>query len=1083
MTPLLLVVAAVSAPPDRATEAYFETHVRPLFAEHCARCHSGDKAKGGVRLDTPQGLFEDTGEGHLIKRGDPDGSRLVRSVRWGDDYAMPPKGQLPTEDVKRIEEWVRRGAAWPAPTDDKPAAKHWAFESVVNPPVPPGPADLGPVDRFLRAKQTAAGLSFAPRADPRVLLKRVHYDLTGLPPTAAELSAFAADPSPENLARVVDALLASPAFGERWGRHWLDVARYADSREAGFQVDTRYPFAWTYRDWVIDAFNRDVPFDRFVVRQIAADHATADPTDPDLAALGFLAVGRRFSPAAEGNVNDIIDDQLDVIGRGLMGLSIGCARCHDHKFDPIPIKDYYSLYGVLAGVQFEDRPIAGSNAERAAIAAFDAEMVRRRQKYEDYVLDQHGVMFPGSTTAAGYAASLMAWHKAKDDKDVPLPEGAAKTSLEERRFGYLKAYAKQKSHPVFGPFFAFEKLADEGFAAKSADTLKAEVGDDRPWNSLVDSLFRDKPAPKSLAEVADRYGRLFSDVDARWRTQLGGPRDKGVPFTGFADPAADGVLDILVGEDGLGYVPADECHFVFDGEQRDKYLALKKAMADLKLEPTAPPHAMAVADPDDPVDPYVFIRGKPGSQGMAVPRRFLAVATVGEPEPFPRGTGRLDLAEAIVDPANPLTARVWVNRVWGHLFGEGIVRTPSDFGTRGDPPTHPALLDHLAGEFVRDGWSTKRLVRTLVLSRAYAQASDSRPDGVAADPENKLLWRANRRRLDLEGLRDGMLAVAGVLDRTAGGRSIDLSADPTNHRRTVYAKVDRVALSTLHRAFDFANPDLHTPSRFVTTVPQQTVLLLNHPFAADAARQLAARVDTGTDSSDPAAWVDTAYHTALGRAPTIEESTAAVRFLTKSKTPLPPVSRPVYWVYGTANWDNDTRRLSGFAPLTEFAGDSWVEAGRAADKAGKLTAFGGRTAADANRVLVRRWVAPTGGSVRLDGRFAPEQDGATAVAVGSKVGVVGTWTGKDDGLTTVPAVKVVAGETLDFFVVPADGDKPAGFDWRFTVAAVDSPKMGKMVWNSAGHFDGPAPPAVAPLTPKQQLAQVLLLSNEFATLD
>ncbi|HEV3021108.1 MAG TPA: DUF1549 and DUF1553 domain-containing protein, partial [Pirellulales bacterium] len=505
-------------------------------------------------------------------------------------------------------------------------------------------------------------------------LRRASFDLTGLPPTAAEVDAFEQDPAPDAFAKVLDRLLASPRYGERWGRHWLDVARYADTKGYVFTEERRYAYAYTYRAYVIKAFNDDLPYDQFILEQLAADRLAAEGQSADpsrMAAMGFLTLGRRFL----NNQHDIIDDRIDVTARGLLGLTVACARCHDHKFDPIPTKDYYSLYGVFASSsEPKEGPLLAQPQQTPEFVAFDKELKAREQAVADF-------------------------------------------------------------------------------------------------------------KEKNKAELAAK-NRKF----------------------------------------------------------RDELTALQKKVDAWKAaSPAAPPRAMVLEDLPQPREPHVLLRGNPGNEGPKVPRQFLAVLAGDKRQPFKNGSGRLELAHAIASPDNPLTARVLVNRVWLHHFGNALVRTPSDFGVRSEPPTHPALLDWLAATFMDDGWSLKRLHRLILLSSAYQQASDERADCAALDPENRLLWRMNRRRLDFESMRDSYLAVSNGLDRALGGRPIDIWAPPFSPRRSVYAYLDRQDLPGVFRVFDFANPDVSNDQRPRTTVPQQALFAMNSPFVLDQVRRLAAR--------------------------------------------------------------------------------------------------------------------------------------------------------------------------------------------------------------------------------------------------
>jgi hypothetical protein len=571
-----------------------------------------------------------------------------------------------------------------------------------------------PVDHFILASLESRGWMPAPPADRYTLIRRVTLDLTGLPPTPEEVEAFQSDTRPDAYERLVDRLLASPAYGERWARHWLDVARYADSKGYVFQEERRFPFSYTYRDYVIRALNQDLPYDRFILEQLAADQLP-DADKRSLAAMGFLTLGRRFL----NNIHDIIDDRIDVTMRGLLGLTVGCARCHDHKYDPIPMTDYYSLYGVFA-----------SSVEPAE-------------------LPQIGDVGTG-----------------------PLAEEFQKTLAQ------LKADLEK-----------FEKEHEKELKAGN---------------------------------------RKF----------------------------------------------------------RDQRAALKRKLdAHLANHPGSPPRAMVLHDKPQPVEPRVFLRGNPNNPGEVVPRQFLYVLAGESRQPFTHGSGRLELARAIASPDNPLTARVLVNRVWAWHFGKGLVDSPSDFGIRTPPPSHPELLDYLAARFIADGWSLKKLHRLIVLSSTYCQASTVRAatqqsaDQVAAvlanDPENRLLSRMNRRRLDYETMRDSMLFVAGRLDRTMGGPALDADRQPQGSRRTIYNFIDRQNLPGVLRAFDFASPDTHCPQRFTTTVPQQALFFMNNSFAEQQAAALAHRATSAT----PRERVENLFRLAYGRRPSADELNLALAYL------------------------------------------------------------------------------------------------------------------------------------------------------------------------------------------------------------
>ena len=747
---LALVLAGAHAATPEETE-FFEKSVRPVLAEHCYKCHGPEKQKAALRLDSREAVIKGTDDGPVVVVGKPDESSLIKSIRHQGESKMPEKeDKLPDAQIAALSEWVKMGVPWPE--NDKPAGssaheeagkKHWAFQPVRDPAVPTvgdaGKWAKSELDRFILAKLEPAGIAPSAPASNYALLRRATFDLTGLPPTAAEVEAFEKDAAPDAFAKIVDRLLASPRYGERWGRYWLDVARYADTKGylAGGE-ERRFGFSYTYRDWVIKALNDDLPYDRFLIEQIAADHVAAPGDNAPLAALGFLTLGRRFLNVQQ----DIIDDRIDVVARGTMGLTVACARCHDHKFDPISQKDYYALYGVFASsVEPKELPQLPAHTDPDADAAYRAE-------------------------------------RAKLDAEV-----------------------------------------DRFFAGKCEETAVV------------------------VSAVA------------------------GIPIV-------------------LPPLPRENAKAFLNREERDQSRELLKKIDALNAGPLAPPHAMALAD-GPIVEPRVFKRGNAGMPGESVPRRFIAVLSGGKPEPFKKGSGRLELAEAIASKENPLTARVMVNRVWHHHFGKGLVRTPGDFGVRGDAPTHPELLDWLASRFVGDGWSVKKLHRRIMLSAAYQQGSEDDAKSALADPENRLVWRMNRRRLDFEATRDSLLCVAGRLDPAPGGRAVEITAQPFPRRRTVYSFIDRQNLPGVFRTFDFASPDTTSPQRYVTTVPQQALFMMNSPFVIEQVRALVAQPPF-QKSPACADQVQELYARIFARRAESAEVEAGLQFLAKAGEPSGP---------------------------------------------------------------------------------------------------------------------------------------------------------------------------------------------------
>jgi cytochrome c553 len=734
---------------------FFESKIRPILADKCYNCHSkaGDKVRGGLLLDSREALLQGGNTGPAIVPGKPDQSLLIQAVRYKDeDLQMPPKGEkLTDQQIADLTEWVRRGAPDPRAIAAKTGGyggvgkNHWAFQPVKKPALPEVQNKSwvkNPVDNFVLAKLEAAGMTPNAPADKATLIRRIYFDLIGLPPHPTEVQAFVKDTSPDAYTKIVDKLLASPSYGEHWARYWLDVARYSDTKgDARGQEDNRYAHAWTYRDWVINAFNSDLSYDMFIMAQLAGDYLSAHmeqqaskskaktpaakpvagkpaASDDDavqlpavevtanrmidtrwpLAAQGFLTLGNQFN----GRRDDIIGDQIDVTTKAFLGLTVSCSRCHDHKFDPIPTKDYYSLYGVFA-----------NSLPPAELPTLNAKLAQTPE----------------------------------------LLDYATKSAELERK--------------------------------------RVELNNDQ-------QEFRRMIGGKGKAKAATM------DVNRRDKQR----------------------------------------------ELQRRERELSRDMTDLEItHPGAPSRANALYDvhrvqPNQRSRDYpVLIRGEVGNRGDIVPRRFLEILS---PDPKKRpewreGSGRLQLAKAIADPKNPLTARVMVNRMWQQHWGQGFVETPDDLGNMSSTPTHPELLDWLSATFVENKWSLKSLHRTIVLSAAYQQSSLNNPKFAEQDPNNKLLWRYNLRRMDFEELHDALLAITGNLDLTYGGKPVAISSEGFAHRRAIYTMIDRTNPPELLTQFDFPSPDVPSGRRYETLVPQQALFLMNSPMVIETARKLVDR--------------------------------------------------------------------------------------------------------------------------------------------------------------------------------------------------------------------------------------------------
>lgn len=881
---LTCVPSLHAAPPDAADAKgveFFERQIRPLLADRCFQCHSSDskKANGGLLLESAAGLLKGSDSGPIIIAGDPDKSLLLDVVRSNDeDVRMPPTGERLTEaQIANLEAWVKMGAPMPK-TDVREnqitakARTHWAFQPVTQPPVPAVKQQhwvQTRVDAFILATLEREGLAPAPQADKRTLIRRATYDLIGLPPTPEDVAAFEADESPGAFAAVIDRLLDSPHYGERWGRHWLDVARFATSDG---------PFAFTYRDYIVQAFNDDLPYDEFLVQQIAADQLELGSDKRPLAALGFLTVGRKFMDR-----NDTIDDQIDVVTRGTMGLSVSCARCHDHKYDPIPTRDYYGLHGVFTSSHSPgELPLLGIDPDPAEFAKYSEEHKKRKAKLDEFVSEQQALVLKQHREQT--AECLMLSRDPQKLADLIKEEfGLSDRKIlqvgAKRWLQWLEARDKE-SNPIFAPWFAFAALSDTEFADQ-AKALAGKIATNslsHPVNSLVAQAFTGNP-PASLKEVAERYGQLFAEADRQWQA-IPPETARALP-----DSEQEALRQMFYGKDSPGNLPAGMMQSLFPTSSLLQLGPLQGQVAQLDAShPGAPLRAMSLVDSPHAHNSRIFIRGDVNRPGDEAPRQFLTSLSGDNPQPFTHGSGRLELAQAIASRDNPLTARVMANRIWQHKFGAGLVLTPDDFGLRSDPPSHPELLDYLAWRFVEDGWSMKKLHRVLMLSSVYQQASDNSQHSEALDPDNRLLSKFSRRRLDFEAMRDTLLFVTGKLDRSIGGRPVALQGSESmnqnsySKRRTVYGSIDRENLLSLFGYFDFANPDLSTAQRDVTTVPQQSLFFFNDPFVMQQACSLAARADFQLfDTTDER--IQYVYQQLFQRDPTTSEIEQANRFL------------------------------------------------------------------------------------------------------------------------------------------------------------------------------------------------------------
>ncbi len=909
---VLAWVASVSAA-DPGVD-FFEKKIRPVLVEHCYQCHSvaAQKQKGGLVLDSRDALRKGGDSGPAVVPGKPLESLLLKAVRYTEEeLRMPPKGKLPEATIADLEKWVALGAPDPrivgqasslpkgsGQTGSLPHS-HWAFQAPRRQPTPhvtDASWPRGTIDRFLLAKLEAKGLQPAPDTDRATLLRRAHFDLIGLPPTPEQLAAFLADPSPAAFAKVIDQLLASPHFGERWGRHWLDVARFAESSGGGRSLLLKE--AWRYRDYVIASFNADKPYNRFVAEQVAGDllpSSSAEQRRQQLVATAFLVLGPTNYERQDKDIleTDVIDEQLDTLGKAFLGLTIGCARCHDHKFDPIPTREYYALAGILRSTRtlihdnvsrWVEQPLPLSPEQEAVVRPHEAAVAALQEKIKQ-VKEAEKKAGKTSATASGPLA-------VRDLPGIVVDDTQAKQVGPWRHSRYSNNY--------IGAGYLYD---DRGVQTEKTLTFVPEFARGGRYEVRLAYIPHTNRAEKVPVRIFHADGEHTVYINQRETPPIDG---RFVALGQFRFEPGSQWFVMLSTEGAKGHVVADAVQFLPEELAEAKTLAAERPRAtgkaaaaptSIQLEAElkkllakgpARPMAVSVKDADKIEDFFVCIRGNIQNRGDKVARGFLHVATVGQPPVIPaKESGRRELAMWLTHPDNPLTARVMVNRIWHALFGAGLVRTVDNFGATGERPSHPELLDYLALRFVQEGWSVKQLIREIMLSRTYQLSSTGQTAALAADPENRLLGRMNRRRLDAEAIRDAMLAVSGQLDRTLGGPTIrkgtvsEYGYTFDDRRRSVYTPVFRNRLLELFEVFDFADPNLVMGRRNVSTVATQALYLMNNPFVMEQARH-AAQAALAVPGLDDTGRVDRAYQVALGRLPTERERQLALRVIAAS---------------------------------------------------------------------------------------------------------------------------------------------------------------------------------------------------------
>lgn len=892
---------------DEPAAPAFQTAIAPLLADRCGTCHGPDTAESGFRIDS-RALAVAGGDSSAagIVPGMPDASELFKRVSTTDSaLRMPAEGEpLTSDEQKLLKDWIAAGAVWPDAMQSlgdlipKNAATHvqgldhWAFQPLVRPPVPDATAGTEPVDAFVQETLAARSLAMNPEADPRTLIRRLHFDLIGLPPGPEEITAFedacrSAGGVDRPYRELVDRLLASPHYGERWARHWLDVVRFAESN--GFEMNNHRPNAWPYRDWVIESLNRDKPYDQFVKEQLHGDHIGAD------SATGFIVGGPRdevTSPdrvLTENQRADELHDMVSTTGSAMLGLTVGCARCHDHKFDPIPQRDYYRLKAVFAGVKHADRDILPpDNADRLQkIATLERQLLAIRRR----ITGEHVVAFPPRKTRflRFMVLATTAAEPCIDELEVFTTDD--RNIARDARASASGVYADGTN-----PFHRLEHIND-GLYGNGRSWISTETGQgwvqlDLPEGEEIARVVwsRDRsPQPEFIDRITTNY-EIATSLDGQEWTVVSSHTDR--PPHDSVQASGPVRSPAKISSDAVAEVERLSAKAKDLSQQLESLKTLPKVYAGQFVTPPQT-HRFYRGDPMQPREEVA-----PGSLTKFGPTWQL-------PTDAAEADRRRSLADWIASPTNPLTPRVIVNRLWHHHFGTGIVDTPSDLGVNGGVPSHPALLDWLASELVdpsepAERWRLKRLHRLIVTSRAYRQTSVARSDGLAADSGSRLLWRYPPRRLEAEPLRDAILAVSGSLNRKMGGPGFDLFEPNTNYvkiyntkttftaddfRRMVYQSKPRAELDAFFGAFDCPDAGQVQPKRTVSTTPLQALNMLNGDFILDQANRFAARVE-GEAGSSPGLQVARAVELAFGRKATDKELAAGTSLVIAHGLPI-----------------------------------------------------------------------------------------------------------------------------------------------------------------------------------------------------
>lgn len=1090
---------------------FFEKKIRPVLVEKCYKCHSAEhkKAKGQLLLDNQESTLKGGENGPAVVPNDLEQSLLIKAIRYSDkDLQMPPDGKLSSQVIADFETWVKNGAGDPRVEKVKAvdvlseAKKHWAYAALPDKPEPPPVKSkwiTNPIDSFVFSELAKTNLMPSHIADKKILIRRAYFDLIGLPPTEKDVENFLKDSSTDAYTKLVDRLLDNPMYGERWGRHWLDTARYSDtSGTVNANRESRYTYSYTYRDYVIRSFNENKPFDRFILEQIAGDRLI-DIKRPDLAGLGFLTLGKN-----SGNVNDIIDDQIDVMFKGFMATTVVCARCHDHKFDPVSTKDYYALHGILNSSYFpsdSEKPLLNPVPDTDGYKDYLNKRTTIEGEIEGFINSRHLSALNEFKTNTfknlygGYALNTVAASNRTDyirdsglnvrmiqrwtsminvrqpnmrgEMELTTVSTDAGVAVQPTPKGKKSTTVTPKS-AVFLPYGSMFNVEDDKFKDEFVKFLSENSDDINPY-----LLYHIKKLGviKNMKDLATAYQNAVMSVNVT-------PTNfAGVELFVSAIFKNGGPLDI--DRDSFSrFYSSNQKTMQYDNELRQQR---GKLITHEINHPHAPARAMAISDKPRPVDSAVLIKGDPGTRGPIVARRFISTFDYLNPNLFTNGSGRLELAKAIANPLNPLTPRVIVNRIWQFHFGEGLVTSVDDFGINTPKPVHYDLLNYLADRFVKSGWSVKDMHRLIMSSSTYRQLSNGDGKKSLVDPYNRLYWRMNHNRLDFETLRDTILFFGGRLDTNMGGQGVNLvtaNGGEYSTRRTVYGLVDRGRLPEVFTTFDFATPEMTTGKRFQTTVPKQALFLMNNAMVIEQVRNMVTRPEFVRIVTEEER-IRTLYRICFQREPSDLEIKIGIRYMENAmKEDMSDVKKEYNWRYGYRV--SDGRTTSAFFEFPRFDKETYSSTNDFF-KGVSITRTGGTFSKNSSIKPVRQWVSPRNGTFSVAGSVGVKGK------VGESVSLIVYKNGVFQNKVSVnPATESTFNLNFSLgvndkleFVMSNEANINKDYTLAVKVSEVkDADSLTPVTWDSKVDFKGPIRKSDKELNSWERYTHILILSNE-----